>query len=124
MASSKPFKRRLFGYQRKAVDAHLAVVDTSIAELQAKVDEASSPEHHDLVLRATRLSVESVLEAAEADAEGIRAAARAEAEGIVADAYELARATNRSGESVIDLTEDEAALFDAADADVEATAAD
>ncbi|MEM8706150.1 MAG: hypothetical protein AAGE98_06805 [Actinomycetota bacterium] len=116
MASEpKLFKRRLFGYQRKAVDAHLATVDTGIADLQAKVEAASTPEQHELVLRATRLSVETVLEEAEADAERIRADARVEAEAIVADAYDLARAKDR----VIDLTEDEAALFDG-----EPTAAD
>lgn len=104
----KLFKRRLFGYQRTAVDAHLATVDEAIAELQAKVDEASAPEHHELVLRATRLAVESILEQAETDAERIRHDARAEADGIVADAFELARANER----VIDLTDDEAALFD------------
>ena len=105
----KLFKRRLFGYQRKAVNEHLATVDASILELQAKVEEAASPEHHDLVLRATRLSVEAVMEQAEADADAIREAARAEAEGMLADAYDLTRARK----DVIDLTEDEQAIFDA-----------
>lgn len=107
-SNQKLFKRRLFGYQRKAVNEHLATVDASIAELQAKVDEAASQEHQDLVLRATRLSVESVLEQAEADADAIREAARAEAESMLADAYDLARARK----DVIDLTEDEEAIFD------------
>ena len=111
MSRSNPklFKRRLFGYHRKAVNEHLASVDASIAELEARVDEAASPEHQDLVLRATRLSVESVLEQAETDAEAIRQAARAEAEAMLADAFDLTRARK----DVIDLTADEEAIFDA-----------
>lgn len=111
MSRSNPklFKRRLFGYQRKAVNEHLATVDASIVELQAKVEEAASPEHQDLVLRATRRSVEAVMEQAEADADAIRAAARAEAEGMLADAYDLTRARK----DIIDLTADEEAIFDA-----------
>ncbi|MEO0495456.1 MAG: hypothetical protein AAF081_18770 [Actinomycetota bacterium] len=120
MASEpKLFKRRLLGYQRKAVDAHLATVDAAIAELGEQVASATSPDHHELVLRATRLSVEAVIEQAEADADRIRRAAHDEAAGILADAYALVRArddvidlTESATDDAGDLADDEAALFD------------
>lgn len=99
----KTFKRRLFGYQRKAVDAHLAVIDDSVLDLQAQVDRVTSAEHHELVLRATRLSVEETLQSAHAEAEQIRTDAEAEASRLLADAYDLVAAR----QSVIDLRADQ-----------------
>jgi len=100
---NKPhFSRRPLGYRRRSVDAHLATVDTHIASLQAALDEALSDEQQELVLRATRRSVEDVLGSAEADATEIRAQANADAAAILADAYELGRARDH----VIDLRPD------------------
>ncbi len=81
MATSKPmsrklFKRSLFGYRRRAVNAHLAAVDQTMAELRAEVPAEA---RHDLVLRATRRSVENVMARAHADAAVIRAKAQTEA---------------------------------------------
>ncbi|MEM9202232.1 MAG: hypothetical protein AAGC53_11250 [Actinomycetota bacterium] len=97
--NARHFKRQLFGYRRRAVDEHLAVVDASIADLREAVEAASRPEHHDLVLRATRLAVEDVLQRAHNDAEKIRSDAETEAARMLADAYEIVAAR----ESVIDL---------------------
>ena len=94
-----PFKRQFFGYRRKAVDEHLAVIDASIADLREAVDRAAEPEHQELVLRATRLAVEEILQRAHDDAAQIRSGAEAEAARILADAYDIAAAR----EAVIDL---------------------
>lgn len=100
--SARSFKTRLFGYQRKAVDAHLAAIDESISALQGAVDHATGVDQQDLILRATRRSVESVLQQAELDADRIRAEAHAEANQVLADANELAD----SRPPVIDLRRD------------------
>ena len=97
----KEFPRRLWGYRRKDVDHRLAEIDASIGLLQVQVDAAqNSAAHHDLVLRATRRSVEEVLERANAEAAAIRAAAEADASRVLADAYELVQARDAA---VIDL---------------------
>ena len=97
----KEFARRLWGYRRKDVDQRLAEIDASIGLLQVQLDATElSAGHHDLVLRATRRSVEDVLERANADADAIRAAAEAEASRVLADAYELVKARDAA---VIDL---------------------
>ena len=74
----KRFKRRLFGYRRAAVDAH---IDELTAKIEALENQSglATPDQHDLVLRATRLSVAAIMEQAEADAEEIRQSARTEA---------------------------------------------
>lgn len=54
------FKRRIWGYQRAAVDQHLTATDLTVQELAATIGAAPS-ERSDLVLRATRLSVEAVM---------------------------------------------------------------
>lgn len=99
MSKKRPFKRQLLGYRRKAVDEHLALVDASIADLRAAVERAAEPEHHDLVLRATRLAVEDVMQRAHDDALRIRAEAETEAARLLADAYDIVAAR----EGVIDL---------------------
>lgn len=97
----KEFPRRLWGYRRKAVDHRLAEIDATIGLLQVQIDATeNSAGHHDLVLRATRRSVEEVLERANADADAIRAAAQADATRVLADAYELVQARDAA---VIDL---------------------
>jgi hypothetical protein len=78
------FKRRLFGYRRVAVDARLDELTATIEALERQCA-ATVPDHYDLVLRATRLSVVAVLEQAEADAEEIRQSARDEAAVILPD---------------------------------------
>ena len=93
------FKRQLFGYRRKAVDEHLALVDASIADLREAVERAAEPEHHELVLRATRLAVEDVMQRAHDDATRIRTEAETEAARLLADAYDIVAAR----EAVIDL---------------------
>ena len=74
----KRFKRRLFGYRRAAVDAH---IDELTAKIEALENQSglATPDQDDLVLRATRLSVAAIMEQAEAEAEEIRQSARAEA---------------------------------------------
>ena len=74
----KRFKRRLFGYRRAAVDAH---IDELTAKIEALENQSglATPDQDDLVLRATRLSVAAIMEQAEADAEEIRQSARTEA---------------------------------------------
>ena len=85
----KEFPRRLWGYRRSAVDGRLAEIDATIGLLQVQIDATEvSAGQHDLVLRATRRSVDDVLERANADADAIRAAAEAEASRLIADAYE------------------------------------
>ena len=97
----KEFRRRLWGYRRKDVDDRLAEIDASIGLLQVQIDATEmSAGQHDLVLRATRRSVEEVLERANADADAIRAAAEADATRVIADAYELVKARDAA---VIDL---------------------
>ena len=76
----KRFKRRLFGYRRSAVDARL---DELAATIEALERQCAAPDHDDLVLRATRLSVAAVMEQAEADAEDIRQSARDQAAAIL-----------------------------------------
>ena len=78
----KRFKRRLFGYRRAAVDARLDELTATIEALEYQCA-ATAPDHDDLVLRATRLSVAAVMEQAEADAEEIRRSARDEAAAIL-----------------------------------------
>lgn len=78
----KRFKRRLFGYRRAAVDARLDELTATIEALEHQCA-ATAPDHDDLVLRATRLSVAAVMEQAEADAEEIRRSAREEAAAIL-----------------------------------------
>ena len=91
MSKSKVvFKRQLFGYRRKAVDEHLAVVDASIADLREAVGRATEPEHHDLVLRATRLAVEEIMQRAHDEARRIRTEAETEAARVLVDAYDIA----------------------------------
>ena len=75
------FKRQVLGYRRKAVDARLAELEASIAELQDQLERATHPDAHDLALRATRLAVEEILQAATDDAASIRAAAASGREG-------------------------------------------
>ena len=77
----KRFKRRLFGYRRSAVDARLDELAATIEALERQC--AVAPDHDDLVLRATRLSVAAVMEQAEADAEDIRQSARDQAAAIL-----------------------------------------
>ena len=77
----KRFKRRLFGYRRSAVDARLDELAATIETLERQC--AAAPDHDDLVLRATRLSVAAVMEQAEADAEDIRQSARDQAAAIL-----------------------------------------
>lgn len=74
----KRFKRRLFGYRRAAVDAH---IDELTAKIEALENQSglATPDQDDLVLRATRLSVAAIMEQAEADAEEIRQSAHTEA---------------------------------------------
>ena len=74
----KRFKRRLLGYRRAAVDAH---IDELTAKIEALENQSglATPDQDDLVLRATRLSVAAIMEQAEADAEEIRQSARTEA---------------------------------------------
>ena len=74
----KRFKRRLFGYRRAAVDAH---IDELTAKIEALENQSglATPDQDDLVLRATRLSVAAIMEQAEADAEEIRQSAQTEA---------------------------------------------
>jgi len=78
----KRFKRRLFGYRRAAVDARLDELTATIEALEHRCA-ATAPDHDDLVLRATRLSVAAVMEQAEADAEDIRQSARDQAAAIL-----------------------------------------
>ena len=80
----KRFKRRLFGYRRSAVDARLDDLAATIEALERQC--AAAPDHDDLVLRATRLSVAAVMEQAEADAEEIRQLARDAAATVLGDA--------------------------------------
>lgn len=101
----REFKRGFFGYRRKEVDARLAEIDALIADLQVSIEATASVEHHDLVLRATRRSIEEMMERAERDAAAVREGAEAVAAKLLADAYELARA--RDG-AVIDLRPDDA----------------
>ena len=54
------FNRRLWGYRRSDVDSHLEALATTIDQLRATLDEHDR-RHADLVVRATRLSVASVL---------------------------------------------------------------
>ena len=74
----KRFKRRLFGYRRAAVDAH---IDELTAKIEALENQSglATPDQDDLVLRATRLSVAAIMEQAEAYAEEIRQSAQTEA---------------------------------------------
>ena len=74
----KRFKRRLFGYRRAAVDAHIDELTAKIEALENQ-SELATPDQDDLVLRATRLSVAAIMEQAEADAEEIRQSAQTEA---------------------------------------------
>jgi len=74
----KRFKRRLFGYRRAAVDARLDEL-TSMIEALENQSGLATPDHDDLVLRATRLSVAAIMEQAEADADEIRQSARTQA---------------------------------------------
>ena len=104
----RAFKRQLFGYRRQAVDEHLAVVDASIADLREAVERAAEPEHHDLVLRATRLAVEDVLQGAHDDALRIRTEAEEAAARMLADAYDIVAAR----EAVIDLRPDDEPTVD------------
>lgn len=78
----REFSRGLFGYRRKEVDARLAEIDATMAQLQSAGPATPSAEHLDLVHRATRRRAAEVLERAHADAERIRA----EAASILADA--------------------------------------
>ena len=78
-AKPKRFKRRLFGYQRAAVDAHLDRLTDTIDALEQQTAEGRVADHDELVLRATRLSVAAIMEQAEADAEEIRQSAQTEA---------------------------------------------
>ncbi len=64
------FKRRLFGYQRSAVDSHLEGVEVTIDLLRADLD-TQDAERAELVLRATRQSVEAVMADAYRRAEDI-----------------------------------------------------
>lgn len=97
----REFTRSLWGYSRSEVDDQLAGIDATIAELQLAIDRAVTPtDQHDLVLRATRRSVEEVMERAQAEADAIRSEAKAAASQLLADAYQLVRA--RDG-AVIDL---------------------
>ena len=103
--SQREFKRQLFGYRRKAVDEHLAVVDASIADLREAVERTARSDQHELVLRATRLAVEEVMQRAHDDAQRIRTDAEAEAAQMLADAYDIVSAR----EAVIDLRPEAAA---------------
>ena len=97
----REFTRSLWGYSRREVDEQLASIDATIAELQVAIDQAvNATDQHDLVLRATRRSVEEVLERAQTDAAAIRSEAQAEASQLLADAYELVKARDAA---VIDL---------------------
>lgn len=93
---ARPFRRGLFGYRARQVDARLAALDATIAELRVAVDAASSSDHRDLVERATRRSALRMLEATREEADALRAAARSEADAMLADAYELVRARDES----------------------------
>ncbi len=106
----REFPRQVFGYRRQAVDEHLAVVDASIADLREAVERAAEPEHHDLVLRATRLAVEDVLQRAHDEALRIRTEAEEEAARMLADAYDIVAAR----EAVIDLRPDDEPTVDLA----------
>ena len=61
----KRFKRRLFGYRRAAVDAH---IDELTAKIEALKNQSgvATPDQDDLVLRATRLSVAAIMEQVQA----------------------------------------------------------
>lgn len=85
-AKPKRFKRRLFGYQRAAVDAHLDRLTDTIDALEQQTAEGRVADHDELVLRATRLSVAAVMEQAEAEAEEIRQLARDAAATVLGDA--------------------------------------
>lgn len=57
---ARRFKSRIWGYRRSAVDQHLSAMDLTLEELEATIT-ALHGERSDLVLRATRLSVEAVM---------------------------------------------------------------
>ncbi len=86
----RQFGRRIWGYQRSAVDDHLVTIDTTIEELKALVDGQENA-RADLVLRATRRSVEAIMAEANSEAGEIIAEARLEA------------VRSRVGEGMIDL---------------------
>lgn len=104
--NQREFKRQLFGYRRRAVDDHLAVVDASIADLRDALRRAAEPDR-ELILRATRLAVTDVMQQAHDEAGRIRTAAESEAKRLLADAYQLVAARP----PVIDLrAEDDTAI--------------
>jgi len=80
MASDKrhQFNRRLWGYRRAAVDRHLETLDDTIEDLRA-VLVSHDADNAELVLRATRLSVATVLADANRRADEIVAAAEIQA---------------------------------------------
>lgn len=76
---TRPFGRTRRGYDPDQVDAHLASIAARLAELEAH--SRSAPETtEDLVVRATKRSIDETLQNARDQAEGIVAAARAKAD--------------------------------------------
>ena len=106
--TQRQFKRQFLGYRRRAVDDHLAVVDSAIAELREALSRAAEPDQHDLVLRATRLAVEGVMQQAHDEAARVLSEAEAEAGRLLADALERISA----GSATIDLRTEDALPID------------
>lgn len=75
------FNRRLWGYRRSAVHRHLEMLDDTIDDLRAALT-GHDADNADLVIRATRLSVATVLADAHRRAGEIVAAAEVQATGL------------------------------------------
>ncbi len=110
----RQFTRRLLGYQRAAVDEHLDRIDATIEELRSTL-ESQEADRGDLVLRATRRSVEAVMADAHQRAAEVVEDAHRQARDIVEDGHRVAGAiieearrqaephTGRDPDEVIDL---------------------
>ena len=84
----KAFRRRLLGYHREDVDEMLVHLTASLTSLEIRLQAAEfAAKQEDLVLRATRRSVDEVLKRAEKDADGIRAAAESDAASLLAEVF-------------------------------------
>jgi hypothetical protein len=84
----RAFRRRLLGYHRRNVEETLVQLTAALTSLEIRLQAAEfSAKQEDLVLRATRRSVEDVLKRAEKDANDIRRAAEAASASLLAEVF-------------------------------------
>jgi len=94
---ARDFERVRRGYDPAAVDHHLALITSQVKMLIETRAAADPDESLDLVLKATRRSVDEALQDARGRADHIVAAATEEADAVKAEATERCRALDAEG---------------------------